>query len=61
MKYNYILSQWRSLIDDVQVIQNNISRCIDEDGYSSEQELQDLKIMRRGCYELFRILLGYFD
>ena len=61
MKYKDILSQWNNLIDEVQRLQENISKCIDDEGYSNEQEKQDLKMMQRGGYELFRILLGYVD
>lgn len=61
MKYKDILTKWNSLIDDVQTLQENISKCIDDEGYDTEQELQELKMMQRGGYELFRVLLGYFD
>ena len=61
MKYKDILARWNSLIDDVQQLQENISKCIDDEDYDNEQEAQDLKLMQRGGYELFRILLGYFD
>ena len=61
MKYKDILIQWNNLIDTVQSLQENIAHCIDDEGYSTEQEAQDLKVMQRGGYELFRILLGYFD
>lgn len=61
MRYKDILNQWNSLIDEVQSLQENIAHCIDDEGYSTEQEAQDLKMMQRGGCKLFRILLGYFD
>lgn len=61
MKYKDILTEWNKLIDTVQSLQENIAHCIDDEGYRNEQEKQDLKVMQRGGYELFRILLGYFD
>ena len=61
MKFNEVFAQWKELRLNVQRLQENINSCIDEKGYSSEQEEQDLRFMHKGCYELLRILFGYFD
>ena len=61
MKYNEIFNQWKELTHNVQVLQENISACIDEEGYSNEQELELLRFMHKGCYEILLILFGYFD
>ena len=61
MKYEDILTQWNELILEVQQLQENIKNCINDDVFSSDTEKDDLRFMQKGCYELFRILMGYFD
>ena len=61
MTYNEVFTQWKGLMHNVQELQENIDACINEKGYSNEQEEQDLRFMHKGCYELLRILFGYFD
>lgn len=61
MNYREVISQWNKIIDEVQRLQEGISECINGEHYENEQQKHDLKVMRKGCYELQRILLGYFD
>ena len=61
MKYKDILRQWNELVPKVQQLQANIEKCIEDEEYESEIEKDDLRSMQRGCYEIFRILMGYFD
>lgn len=61
MTYEEIFKRWMKLKDEVQELHEDITQSIDAEGYITDENKNMLRVMRRGCREMSRILLGYID
>ena len=61
MIYGYINEQWNTLKITAMALQENINEAIETQSYSTEQEEQELRQMRRACNNVIAALLGYVD
>lgn len=61
MTYAEIFKRWMKLKDEVQELHEDITQSIDAEGYITDENKNMLRVMRRGCREMSRILLGYID
>lgn len=61
MIYSYITEQWNILRNTATALQENINEALESKSYSTEQEEQELKHMRRACSNVIAALFGYVD
>ena len=61
MTYKEIFERWLKLKDEVYELHENITQSINAKEYNTDEDENNLRVMRRGCKEMFRILLGYID
>ena len=59
MIYGYINEQWNTLKITAMALQENINEAIETQSYSTEQEEQELRQMRRACNNVIAALLGF--